>query len=99
MKKGYKEYGIQLLGVDKPTIKIVEGKEVFVEGFRCFQHDDPNNSAIKVVSEYSTGIKVGAAGTYKEAAENAADRINTAGLSTTRKLIKDGINRYGVLNL
>jgi len=103
MKKGYKELNVRIFrpGGTKVLTATVTGKEVDVEGIRCFQHDDPHIREIKIVSEYTTGIRVGSSySTYKQAVENARERVRTAGIDVTLGLIKDYQNNadFGIIN-
>ena len=95
MKKGYKVLNMRvgLGGLEK-----VAGKEIEVCGVKCFQHEGAYGDT-RVISEYSTGLKVGSAyGTYKRALENVKLRFETVGPAHITELIKDCSERFGVAN-
>lgn len=77
---------------------VVEGKEVEVCGVRCFQHKG-HDANIKVISEYSVGLRVGSGRTYALAMEAATQRITAAGPKIVEQLIKDCAERFGVANI
>lgn len=79
------------------SVVVVQGEEIKVCGVRCFRHKG-HDANMKVISEYSAGLRVGTGHTYDQAIEAATQRITAAGPETTQQLIKDCAEQFGIAN-
>ena len=79
------------------SVVVVQGEEIEVCGVRCFRHKG-YDARIKVISEYSVGLRVGTGRTYDEAITAAEQRITAAGPAVVEQLIKDCAERFGIAN-